>query len=97
MKLILCRNCGDVFKLDYKVRACKCGACKGQYLPDGLHAEYTDGIPLGFANDSLMESLQRQPRVGWGEPFQAFVIPRHCDTMVLVHDLQVITPEVSNE
>lgn len=81
MKLILCPECHDVFKLDYKPRECKCGACKGHYYEDGLTAEYSGpAIPLGFANSSLADAIKKQPKRGQGKEFIAFVIPKSCPT-----------------
>lgn len=85
MKLILCRKCNDVFKLDNKVRTCKCGCCSGRYLSDDYHAEYCgkEAIPIGFANSSLVKAVQNQPEEGRGEVFEAFIIPKKCPTMIL--------------
>jgi hypothetical protein len=83
MKLLLCEECNDVIKLDYKVRYCKCRKTGGRYLQDGLKAEYwgEHAIPLGFANSSLVEAVNDQPENGQGRIFTAFVIPKQCPTM----------------
>jgi len=83
MKLVLCTECHDVFKLDYLMRTCKCGLCRGKYLDDGLNAVYSGitAVPLGFANTSLIEATDNQPDEGMGEEFVAFVIPKACPTM----------------
>lgn len=39
MKLLFCRDCADVVKLQYEIRRCKCGQARGRYLEDGWHAE----------------------------------------------------------
>ena len=39
MKLLVCRNCGDVFRLKRTWRQCDCGKARGRYLADGAHAE----------------------------------------------------------
>ena len=81
MKLILCRECEDVFKLDYKLRSCKCGQCKGKYLKDGINATYQGpAVPIGFANSSLVKAVNNQPERGMGKEFIAFVIPKQCPT-----------------
>lgn len=74
MKLILCQ---DVFKLDYQERRCKCGRCKGRYLANGLNAEYTEGIPLGFNNTSLAIAIRNQPQQGR--------VPSICDSKILYY------------
>jgi len=83
MKLILCRRCQDVFKLQTTQRECGCGATWGRYDDDGLNAVYSDefGVPIGFKNDSLRRAVRNQPSEGRGEPFVAFVIPKECPTM----------------
>lgn len=82
MKLLLCTQCGDVFKLGLTPRDCGCGACGGTYAHDGLNATYWgDCVPIGFANSSLVKALKNRPREGRGECFEAFVIPSKCPTM----------------
>ena len=83
MKLLMCKNCGDVFNLDYQEKYCKCKGIKGKYLDD-LNAEYygDDAIPLGFANNSISEAINNQPLNGMGYNFNAFVIPVICDTFI---------------
>ena len=85
MKLLMCRSCGDVFSLDYKEKWCKCKGISGKYLDD-LNAEYhgEDAIPLGFANNSIREAIRKQPKNGMGYNFNAFVIPKECNTFVKV-------------
>lgn len=83
MKLIYCKKCHDVFKLDHELRYCKCYSCWGLYLDDGLNAVYKGrcAVPLGFANSTLVEAVHNQPKEGMGEEFTAFVIPKKCPTM----------------
>lgn len=83
MKLLLCRKCYDVFKLnDERVRFCQCGAIGGRLI-DGLNAEYwgQEAVPLGFANSTLAKAVVNRPADGMGRLFDAFVIPIHCETM----------------
>jgi hypothetical protein len=83
MKLLLCLECWDVFKLDLRFfRRCKCGRVTGQYI-DSLHAEYSgdSAVPLGFNNASLASAVEHQTQHGpLGERFEAFVIQRQCPT-----------------
>ena len=54
MKLLRCRACGDILAMYYRWRRCRCGASRGRYLTDGLHAEI-DGLSLalGMRNSDL--------------------------------------------
>ena len=82
MKLILCKECSDVFKLSQEeVRTCSCGKCSGKYT-DYLNAWYSGepAVPIGFANRSLIKAIKLQPQEGMGEKFEAFVIPKDCPT-----------------
>ena len=83
MKLLMCKHCGDVFSLDYQEKYCKCKAIRGKYLDD-INAEYygDSAIPLGFANYSVTEAIGNQPINGMGYNFNAFVIPKECDTFI---------------
>jgi len=83
MKLILCRKCQDVFKLQLEPRTCLCGATWGKYGEDELHAQYSGefAVPIGFSNDSFAFAVRHQPAVGMGLDFLAFVIPKQCTTL----------------
>jgi len=83
MKLILCRKCQDVFKLQYDRRECNCGEAWGKYEDDGYHARYggQSAVPIGFGNGSLATAVKNQPLEGRGLRFDAFVISKECPTM----------------
>ena len=81
MKLIYCPHCGDVVRLFYEKRVCKCGKSGGFYT-DRLNALISgDAIPLGFDNADFHRAIAEQKDHGWGEVFSAFVIPKKCDTV----------------
>lgn len=83
MKLLFCKNCYDVFKLIRRSRKCKCGLTKGKYS-DNLNATYTGehAVPLGFSNFSLGNAILNQPESNRGKTFEAFVIPKNCETFI---------------
>lgn len=82
MKLLYCKDCGDVFSMRYEERACICGKSKGKYL-DNLNAEFSGpALPLGFHNSSFSHALKNQPEKNWGKDFTAFVIEKNCPTFV---------------
>ena len=86
MKLVLCLECQDVFKLAVgRTRSCTCGKCSGRYLEDRYHAEISgeSAIPIGFNNKSLVAALRKQPNEGMGQRFEAFVIPKECATILV--------------
>jgi hypothetical protein len=59
MKLIYCRDCGDVVRLQRFVRMCLCGKTAGRYLEDGIHAVISeDAVPIGIDNNSLRMAVQ---------------------------------------
>lgn len=82
MKLIYCPSCHDIRKLHFTLTTCRCGKSFGQYAADGLYAFYGDrAVPLGIENKSFLQAIQNSPEgPGLGEKFEAFVIPRICDT-----------------
>lgn len=54
MKLLLCLNCHDIFKLGYEVTSCKCGRCRGKYNKDGLTAVVNgEGLSIGINNNDI--------------------------------------------
>ena len=83
MKLLYCNNCGSIFNLTYGEKTCGCGKTRGKYN-DNLNAEYSgeDAIPIGFNNYTFATALNSQPDNGMGERFEAFIIPKKCDTCI---------------
>lgn len=83
MKLLYCGLCGAIFNLARLEKSCPCGNATGRYL-DTLNAVYAGKavVPLGFANSSFHAALIHQPLSGWGERYEAFVIPVECPTFV---------------
>lgn len=83
IKLFLCPDCDDIVKLRTEIiRTCYCGHSSGVYEKDGLHATIGGkAIPLGFKNSGLWFALQNRPTSGQGICFEAFVIPKICDTV----------------
>ena len=81
MKLIYCKWCGDLVKLNLEIRYCRCKKSSGKYTND-LDAIYAGKyvVPLGINNFSFKDALNNQPKEGLGEEFQAFVIPSKCPT-----------------
>lgn len=86
MKLLFCKKCQDIFKLQKEIRSCFCGDTKGRYL-DNLNAEYSGkyAIPLRFANSTLVAAIRVyddnwQIHKEHGIEFKAFIIPKKCDT-----------------
>ncbi len=82
MKLIFCPICHDILKLALNtVKACECGESWGAYEEDGLNAFYGgEAVPLGIANRSFFNAVNKQPPIGLGKTFEAFVIPAKCNT-----------------
>ena len=92
MKLIVCRECQDVVRLiQGEKRTCKCGKVGGKYL-DELNAVYFGdmAVPIGFANNSLAMAIRNQPKQGMGQDFDAFVIPKVCNTFTLVEESECL-------
>lgn len=87
MKLLFCPKCSDVFSLSFDEKSCSCGESKGKYL-DNLSAEHTGGIPIGFDNTSFVIALKQQPDSGMGKKFNAFVIPKQCNTFKKIERMQ---------
>lgn len=54
MKLLFCRICGDVVKLERRKRACRCRDVSGRYEADGANATVSQrAIVIGIGNGSL--------------------------------------------
>jgi hypothetical protein len=80
MKLLYCKSCHDIFNLTGNKKTCSCQKSAGYYIND-LDAIYSgDAIPLGFSNSSFTDALKKQPEVGPGKHFVAFIIEKNCKT-----------------
>lgn len=53
MKLLFCRKCQDVFKLDFEIRSCKCGLVRGKYIDNVRAVSNGKGFSLAINNYSL--------------------------------------------
>lgn len=81
MKLIFCPICNDVKKLQSYPTYCECRKSYGRYI-NSLDAEiFGEAIPIGFSNPLFYNAIRNQPEVGLGKTFEAFVIPKNCDTI----------------
>jgi hypothetical protein len=66
MKLLFCKHCGDVLKLQRRQRACECGRSAGRYLADGDACEITGewALLLGLSNAALEGAARRERAPG---------------------------------
>ena len=81
MRLIYCELCGDVRGLRQNVTRCDCGSSWGMYESDGLKAVYGgNAVPLGIDYELFHLAIDYRPDGGRGQVFDAFVIPKKCDT-----------------
>ncbi len=81
MKLLLCRECGDVVRLYPKVwRSCACGTSKGRYLEDNSTVEQSAGsLSIALDNHGLRDAITvwDQSAAAWHPlmVFRAFLNP----------------------
>lgn len=89
MKLLFCKKCDDVFKLQHdNYSFCKCGQVGGKYIGE-LKSEYFEdekdiAIPLGFNNYSFYPAIKNQRYDGNGNEFTAFVVPKESKTFIKI-------------
>jgi hypothetical protein len=86
MKLLYCCFCGDIFNLTMKEKSCGCGNIKGNYLEDGLNAEWSGGIGTPFminSNDfrKAIKEHNGNPAAQIEIPIRACTIPYECQTL----------------
>ncbi|HEY5933941.1 MAG TPA: hypothetical protein VIU61_04885 [Kofleriaceae bacterium] len=80
MKLLLCRQCGDVIKMRPELRSCFCGASSGRYI-DNETVEQTEGtISIALHNHDLgaaVDAFDHSPDA-WHPlmVFRAYINPR---------------------
>jgi hypothetical protein len=74
MKLIFCRECGDIISLRKVERTCVCGKSSGQYTDD-INARISGPcVPLGISNSSFKKAMAGLDLLEKGMNFDAFVI-----------------------
>lgn len=62
MKLIYCKDCGDIFNLQFRTKKCACGKVAGKYI-DNYNAEITEGaVSIGFGNGSFESAIKQMKR-----------------------------------
>ena len=73
MKLLLCPDCADVFKLViYGTRSCLCGKTKG-VLVDDVHAIVNgEGISMMIDNVPLVKAMKRLEGMDQNQPEQYY-------------------------
>lgn len=88
MKLLLCKQCSDVRKLDVgNWTYCNCGGSRGRYLTDGKHAQVLGNcVTIGLDNHTLSHAIRRQPNCSEAQEFVAFVFPRGHERVDKVDD-----------
>ncbi len=59
MKLLLCSDCGDTFKLTGERTTCSCGRCSGWYREDGITADVCgeEALVVGIDNVALARAI----------------------------------------
>jgi len=85
MKLLLCRNCWDVVKLQKETRSCKCGESGGRYT-DNLNAEYwgaDETYIIGLDNRSLIRAIQNE---GFPDPYGVYSGRNNINAWVVIED-----------
>lgn len=82
MKLLYCSSCKDIVNLIQGAdRKCYCGASSGRYVNQLDAVLRGPCVPLGIGNSSLMRAMIACPPRGRGEVFDAFVIPKDCQSV----------------
>jgi len=87
MKLIYCPECHDIVRLKQEKKTCDCGAIWGYYKDDINAVISPKAIPLGIANSWFYNALENRPKYGQsGTLFDAWVIPKECETVEIEKD-----------
>lgn len=83
MKLLMCKNCGDIYNLRLEdIKSCGCGKTSGVYVNNSVAIYSGDVLPIGFNNLEFVNACNKQPRMGDGEEFTSFVIPKETKTLI---------------
>lgn len=73
MKLLLCPDCYDVFKLNYEERHCKCGLVTGNYINNVDAVTNGRGISLAIGNGSLENGYFKMMNMGDNEDRKKYI------------------------
>ncbi len=70
MKLLFCKKCYDIIKLQYYKRYCDCGSCSGKYINEiQVQVEGHNAVILGIDNADIRKLAQ--DKVGKFEIFKS--------------------------
>ncbi len=97
MKVFLCKTCQDIVRpYPDEIRSCHCRniqvQCDGEVKVKVLTKNRNNVVPIGLHNTTFREAVLRQPEVGWGVNFTAFVIPKNV--MSITYESPEETPMV---
>ena len=85
MKLIYCRACQDIIKLNMKLRLCACGKSWGRYGAGGVLATISaTAVPLAINNLPFDLALEKREEDGASVPFEACVIHKSPRRITIV-------------
>jgi hypothetical protein len=92
LKLIYCKNCGDIYSLGGTVKSCSCGKTRGVYI-DTENAIYggDNAICLGIDNNAFEASRNRQRLDGYGVRFDSYICALHCNSTIKIKNLEKIS------
>ena len=96
MKLLVCRNCGDVILMRPEARSCFCGKSSGRYLEDKSTVEQTAGtLSIALHNHDFHTAVAAfdEAPAGWHPMFvfRAYLNPL-CETDVRYVEEPPVTP-----
>lgn len=78
MKLLFCKDCSDVVKLQLFDRSCACGNSSGRYNADGdtCTVSGVSAVVIAIGNRSLFLGVLMQPETGEGPNLKAWVFAK---------------------
>jgi hypothetical protein len=82
IKLLLCRQCADIFRIGNTVKHCQCEASKAQYLSPRYIAISGPSVVIGIPLDELMLALNAHDQAEQNTIFNARILETADNTIL---------------
>lgn len=82
IKILTCRRCGDMHRIQTETRTCACGASKAQYISARYIVVHGPAMVLGMSMDDLMIAMAHADGTGEAYPITATIVEAADNTVL---------------
>jgi len=94
MKLIYCKNCGDIYNADKTIKTCSCKKTKALYINDeNIIYGGNNAVCIGIDNNTFEIAKYRRALDDYAPRFDAYMCALLCESTIKVKNLENMTEE----